>query len=338
VAPLRAGLATERAMGEELEVDVREVRAEAPLIRSLRLGRPDGSPLPSFTPGAHIKVWLPALADDPRHYSLINLEPARGAIRSPEHYRIAVRLDEAGRGGSRAMHALHPGERLRISAPIDGFSLVPGTGPVVLLAGGIGVTPLLSMAAALKAQGRPFSAVYCGRSRSQLAFAEELSSLAGSDGLTLHCDDEAGRLFDVAALIERLPADASVYVCGPTPMIEAAIKEGARRGFGSDRVRFELFQAAAPKASDGAFEVELKHSGRVFTVPPGRSILDVLMDGGEEPLHDCRRGDCGVCQVGVLEGEVDHRDFVLSEAERASNKVMQICVSRAKSPRLVLDL
>jgi vanillate O-demethylase ferredoxin subunit len=324
-------------MDSSRELVVLEVRQEAPLIRSLHLGHPDSAPLPGFEPGDHVKVRMPAFENE-RHYSLINADPSPGATAAPARYHIAVRLDEAGTGGSRAMHGLNPGDRLQVSAPIHGFPLQPGSGPVLLLAGGIGVTPLISMAAALRAQGRPFRVRHCGRTRDQLAFVDDLRALAGPDNLTVHCDDEQGCVLDVAGVFDGLPADASVYVCGPAPMIEAVITEGGKRGFGSDRVRFELFQAAAPKTGDRAFEVELKQSGKVFTVPPGQTILDVLIAAGEDPLHDCRRGDCGICQVGVLEGEVDHRDFVLSEAERAANNVMQICVSRAKSPRLVLDL
>jgi ferredoxin-NADP reductase len=324
-------------MDDSRELVVLEVRQETPLIRSLYLGDSDRGPLVGFAPGDHVKVWLPIVPDE-RHYSLINTDPSADTTAAPTRYHIAVRLDDGGRGGSQAMHGLQPGDWLRVSAPIHGFPLEPRSGPLLLLAGGIGVTPLLSMAAALRGQGKPFWVRYCGRSRDQLAFADALQSLAGPENFAVHCDDEAGCVLDVPGLFDELAPDAMIYVCGPAPMIEAVIAESARRDLDRDRVRFELFQAAAPKSGDQAFEVELRKSGKIFTIPPGQSILDVLLAAGEDPLHDCKRGDCGICQVEVLEGEVDHRDFVLSEAERAANNVMQVCVSRAKTPRLVLDL
>jgi vanillate O-demethylase ferredoxin subunit len=186
------------------------------------------------------------------------------------------------------------------------------------------------------ADGRAFQAFYAGRSEHQLAFRDQLAALAGNR-LSFHYDDRSG-VFDIKSLMASLPADEPIYLCGPRPMIDAAIAAAAALNWPPHRLRFEIFAAAEPQAGDKAFEVVLASSGRSFTIPPEQSILDVLISAGVDPLFDCKRGDCGICQTGVLEGVPDHRDFILSETERAAGKLMQICVSRCKTPRLVLDL
>jgi vanillate O-demethylase ferredoxin subunit len=138
--------------------------------------------------------------------------------------------------------------------------------------------------------------------------------------------------------MNRLAPDAPLYLCGPLPMIEAAIALAKQMNWPQGRLHFEIFSAPEEKSGDAGFEVELKSNGRVYEIPAGKTILDVLLDAGEDPMHDCKRGDCGICQTTVIEGIPDHRDYILSESEKASNKVMQICISRAKTKRLVLDL
>lgn len=320
---------------DHLDLTVTEIHAETPLVRSIRLARPHGEPLPSWEAGAHVKVRLPS--GDDRSYSLINASHDPGATTRPSSYLLGIRREQASAGGSKFMHALKPGDVVAVSTPANNFPLEPADAEVVLLAGGIGVTPILSMAAALAAGHRPFRFVYAGRSRDQLAFLRDVAAVAG-DRLCLHVDDEAGAVLDVPALMRGLTRGQRLYVCGPKPMIEAAIATAKALLWADGRLRFEIFTAAAPVAGDTAFEVVLRSSGRSYTVPPDRTILDVLIAAGEDPLHDCRRGDCGICQVGVVDGVPDHRDFILTDGERASNKVMQICISRSKSPRLVLDL
>lgn len=323
---------TEKA---ELRLKVVATKAETPLIRVIELVAADGAPLPGFAAGSHIKVRLPDGGE--RHYSLVNWSLLPSAMREPKVYRLGVRLEEASKGGSRYMHELNVGDMVTASAPANNFPLVPTDKQVVLLAGGIGVTPIISMVAALKSQGHPFRFVYAGRSRGQLAFLEEIQALAGPD-LELHADDEAGRFFDVPALMVSLGNREQLYLCGPTPMIEAAREASKRLAWPPGRLNFEVFAAPAMQFGDGAFEVVVKSSGQSFQVPPGKTILDVLIEAGLDPLHDCKRGECGVCQVGVIEGVPDHRDFILSDAERASGKAMQICISRARSAKIVLDL
>jgi ferredoxin-NADP reductase len=313
---------------------VTEARRETPRIRAIRLARPDNAPLPAWTAGAHIKVRLPQ--GDERSYSLINLSAEASADTQPLAYLLGVQLEAPSQGGSAYMHALKPGDVVAASAPANNFELEATEKPVVLLAGGIGVTPVISMAAELAARNHPFRFYYAGRARDQLAFLSAIEALAG-DRLAVHSDEVAG-LFDLVALMKSLSGDEPLYCCGPTPMIDLAIKTARALNWSDGRLHFEIFATAAPQATDRAFEVVLNNSGKSFQIPAGKSILEVLIAAGEDPMHDCKRGDCGICQVGVIEGVPDHRDFILSDAEKAAGKLMQICVSRSKTPRLVLDI
>jgi ferredoxin-NADP reductase len=317
-----------------LDLVVTEVRQETPLIRTIRLARAHDEPLPSWEAGAHIKVHIPQ--SDERSYSLINVSADPSANSEPRSYLLGVRLEQPSQGGSAFMHSLKQGDVIAASVPSNNFPLAATGKPVILLAGGIGVTPLVSMAAQLTAQARPFRFYYAGRSRDQLALLPVIEGLAG-DRLSIHTDDVAG-LFNVVSLMKSLNDDELLYCCGPTPMIELSIKTAKELGWREGRLHFEIFAAAQPKAGDRAFEVVLKSTGESFHIPAGKSILDVLIDAGKDPMHDCKRGDCGICQVGVIEGVPDHRDFILTDGEKAAGKMMQICVSRSKTPRLVLDL
>ena len=197
---------------------------------------------------------------------------------------------------------------------------------------------MISMAAELAARGTPFEFHYAGRARNAIAYSGELADTFGP-ALHLHFDDEPDNALDLKALIDGLAPDAHLYVCGPRGMIEAVRKLAESAGVASDRIHFELFDNAAAKLEgDTPFEVELASTGQVFTILPGRSIIEVLEEGGVDLIYDCQRGDCGICQTEIVSGTPDHRDVVLSDAEREAGKVMQICVSRAKSQRLVLDL
>lgn len=317
-----------------LDLVVTEVRQETPLIRAIRLARAHDEPLPSWQAGAHIKVQIPQ--GDERSYSLINLSADPSANRNPRSYLLGVRLEQPSQGGSAYMHSLKPGAAVAASAPANNFPLEATGNPVVLLAGGIGVTPLISMAAELMARRHPFRFYYAGRSREQLALLSAIEDLVGGD-LAIHTDDASG-LFDVIGLMSSLNNDEPLYCCGPMPMIDLSIKTAKQLGWSEGRLHFEIFTAPQPKAGDQAFEVVLKSTGESFQIPAGKSILDVLIDAGKDPMHDCKRGDCGICQVGVVEGVPDHHDFILTDAEKAAGKMMQICVSRAKTQRLVLDL
>jgi len=319
----------------ERQFIVSEVRAETDLIRSFRLRAADGGALPAVASGAHIQVQIPGLAE-PRCYSLVALS----AEAAPTEYRLGVRREENSKGGSAWMHSLSVGQTLTATGPKNEFPLhaaETGEGTVVLIAGGIGITPLASHAAALAAAGRPFVLHYSGRSRSHLALLDELAALCG-DALHLHADDEPASRLDVGQLLAGLSRDQHLYVCGPKGLIDSVLATAAHLGWPREKVHFELFVTGAPVAGDQAFELELRQSGLVLQVPADKTILEVLEAAGCDPMFDCRRGECGVCQAVVIEGSPDHRDYFLSEREKAEGKVIQTCISRACSARLVLDL
>lgn len=319
----------------ELKLIVTEAEAVTPQIKVITLAPEGGVALPSFTAGSHIKVQLPDGGERP--YSLVNADPSPGATDDPGHYRLGVRREEDSAGGSTYMHGLKAGDVVTAIGPENQFGVTDEARPIMLVAGGIGITPIISMAAELSARGQAFEFHYCGRSRNALAFVEPLQMLCG-DALTIHCDDEPDTAVDLAALVKSVPGDGHIYVCGPRGMIEAVRELAHDAGFDKEHVRFELFSKHDEQVAGGSFEVEISSTGQVFTIPPDKSIIEVLEDEGVDLIYDCQRGDCGICQTGVLEGIPDHRDVILTDDERAANDVMQICVSRAKSDRLVLDL
>jgi ferredoxin-NADP reductase len=323
-----------------LVLQAKETRLLNPLIRLLRLGALDGSVLPGYEAGAHIKVqvMLPDGHLDWRQYSLINFDTYSGSTSAPTEYLIAVRREDAGRGGSRWMHEqVRVGTTITVEPPRNDFALSPLDGCTVLVAGGIGVTPLISMATQCRAEGAPVQLHYAGRSRALMAFLPELQALLGSD-LQVHVDDERGAPLNIAALFDACSPGDRLYVCGPKVMLDAVLTQAHARGWPPERVHFELFSAPAPVLGDHAFELVLEQSGQTLTVPADKSILDVLIEAGCDPMFDCKRGECGVCAIAVLSGEPDHRDYVLSDSEKRAGNVIQTCISRCKGQRLVLDL
>ena len=321
-----------------IDLVVAEVRPLTSHVSAFLLRRAGGGVLPAYTPGAHIKVQVeidgvPAW----RHYSLVDLERAAPA---PQQYLIAVRREErelGGRGGSLYLHAhARPGQVLRASAPVNGFALDAASDRAVLIAGGIGITPLASMATALKASGRGYALHYSGRSLDGLAFAPQLAEAHGN-ALTLYADDEPGRKLDLRALLAGCSPSQPIYTCGPKGMIDAVRLLAADLGWHTDDVHYELFTEAVAEVGDRAFEVELVQSGATIEVAADTTILDAMLAAGLDPIYDCKRGDCGVCATTVIEGEVDHRDNCLSAAEKAAGKTVHICISRARGARLVLD-
>jgi ferredoxin-NADP reductase len=317
---------------------------ETPSIRLIELAAADASVLPAYTAGAHLTIDIPGIGI--RKYSIINGSPTLAATVTPRAYTLGVRLDEAGGGGSKYMHQLRIGDTVQISGPGNEFPLKLGGAAPLLIGGGIGITPLISMAAELKSKAQPFKLIYAVRNRTELAFLELLEKIAGAD-LEVHVDEERGHLLDVETRLASLET-GPVYMCGPKPMLKAGVTASRKLGWPQGRLMFELFYSAAPAkpaptptasaVADGSFEVELKSTGKILKIPQDKSILDVLIEDGADPMHDCKRGECGVCQVKVISGVPDHRDAILSDTERASNSLIQICISRSKSPKLVLDL
>lgn len=287
----------------------------------------DGGALPAWDPGAHIDLELPGGLV--RQYSLAGLPSGDG-------YRVAVRLEQAGRGGSRAVHEeIVPGDRLRIHGPRNHFALRPSPF-AVFLAGGIGITPLLPMVANAATDGSPWKLIYLGRTRPSMAYADELEERFGGQ-VYLWPRDVKGR-FDVDTLWARLPVGGRVYVCGPESLI-AAVEASARNAGRAESLVIERFAARAAAAlPNRAFDVELSRLGMSVRVEADESILDAVNRAGANVLSTCREGTCGTCEVRVLAGTPEHRDSVLGLEERLSGETMMTCVSRCAGDRLVLDL
>ncbi|WP_433796123.1 PDR/VanB family oxidoreductase [Actinoplanes sp. CA-252034] len=304
-----------------MRVRINELTEVARGVVALELRSADGPCLPAWTPGAHVDVLLaPGLT---RQYSLCGDPADRSA------WRIAVRREESGRGGSRHVHdGLSAQDVIEVSEPRNHFPLEPAPG-YLFLAGGIGITPILPMLAAAEA---PWELHYAGRDAASMPFRDRLEA----DGrVTLYPEDERGRI-DLDALLSRSAPGTHVYCCGPEGMLRA-VEECCARWPGRP-LHVERFTPAAAAGPQAPFEVELAASGRTLTVPADRSILEVVEAAGVAILSSCREGTCGTCETTVLSGVVDHRDALLTPDERAANDTIFLCVSRAAGPRLVLDL
>lgn len=291
---------------------------------------PDGGALP-YPTGAHLRFRLD-VADraTTRHYSLVGAAPHDGT------WRIAVQREEAGRGGSRAMWALEPGARLTISRPASHFELSPGAPGILLLAGGIGITPMLDMAEALQRRATPFRLLYAGRSRAAMAYLPELTAMLG-EALLVQAEDEAGRP-DLSAAFAALPPGGEAYVCGPIGLLGAARRAWAATGRPAASLVFETFGSSG-HAAPGAFTVRIPRLGREVMVPANVSMLEALEAAGIGVLSDCRRGECGLCALEVLavEGSIDHRDVFFSDRQHAENRRICACVSRIAGDGITID-
>ena len=306
----------------DFKLIVEEQRVVAEGVVALVLARPDGAPLPEWAPGAHVDLVLDNGLT--RQYSLCG-DPA-----DRRRWEIAVLREPDGRGGSAFVHErLTPGAVVGAAGPRNHFALVDAAHHL-FIAGGIGITPILPMLRAASS----WQLVYGGRKRASMAFLDRLAPYG--DRVSVRPQDETG-LLDLDTLLGTPRADTAVYCCGPEPLL-AAVEERCAR-WPSGALHVERFTPKAVDTSnDAAFEVVLRNCGRTLTVPPGASILSVVEDAGITVLSSCQEGTCGTCETGVLSGTPDHRDSVLTEAERAEADVMMICVSRSRSPRLVLDL
>lgn len=316
---------------EALSMQIRQIRCEAIGVNSYELVDPGGGELPAVVAGSHIDVHL----DNGmiRQYSLCS-DPA-----DRRRYVIAVLHEASGRGGSRWLHeTLHAQDFLQISLPRNNFCLDPTAARHVLIAGGIGITPLKAMTHSLVRRGEDFVLHYCARSAAYAAFAEELVKLAGDDHVHLHYDgfEHHGRL-DVAALLNHSAPGTHLYHCGPPALMAACTAATAHWPAGT--VHSERFKPPAPiqsKATAGEFTLEIASTGERIAVAEGRSIADVLNAHGIQVPTSCVSGLCGTCKLRYLHGQVDHMDYILSDEERA--EYLTSCVSRARSPVLVLDL
>jgi vanillate O-demethylase ferredoxin subunit len=312
---------------EQRLVRVVAIRTAAIDTRCFDLAAADRRPLAPFTAGAHIDVHAPN--GDVRQYSLC------GDPRDTSYYTIAVKLEHAGRGGSRSMHDdVEEGSALAILGPRNHFPLAADASHALFIAGGIGITPIYAMVQAVHARGGSWELHYCARSQAHAAFYPELVALGGTRVTSWFSEEP---LLDARALLREVRQGTHVYCCGPAGLMTAVKDAAAHWPAGS--VRFEYFSAPTrARAPSRAFEVELRQSGLVLTVPADRTILQRVREQGIDVASSCEEGVCGTCETRVLEGECEHRDLLLSEDERAANRSMMICVSRARSPRLVLDL
>ncbi len=310
-----------------LRLRIKSIAWEAPDILSYELRPVDGTALPPFTAGAHIDLSLPnGLV---RSYSLVNPQSER------HRYVIAVQKDRGSRGGSNWVHErFRAGDLLVVNGPRNNFALEESAEKSVFIAGGIGITPILSMIVRLGAIGRDWELIYCSRTRAGTPFLETLGALPR---VRFNFDQEpGGKMLDIAGAVRAAPANAHLYCCGPVPMLDAF--EKATKDLPRERVHVEYFTAKEQPALEGGFTVVLAKSKREVAVPPGKTILEALRDAGLDIPHSCTEGICGTCETRVLNGVPDHRDLILTEGERASNKTMMVCCSGSKSEKLVLDL
>ncbi|MDE1006725.1 MAG: PDR/VanB family oxidoreductase [Paraburkholderia fungorum] len=319
---------------KKIQVVIERRTDEAKDVVSFVLRRPAGENLPAFSPGAHIDLFLPNGMT--RQYSLIG---DCGDCGETDRYEIAVSKAANSRGGSLCVHvALNEGNALEISEPRNNFPLQPGHDTFQFIAGGIGITPILSMIRHCERRGWPWRLLYLARSRAHAAFHEELSAF-GPDRVRFHFDDEAGCLFDFAHASFIVESGVPIYCCGPAPVMKAV--EDFALNHPDNPAFFEWFSPPVESAASGVatgFDIRLQRSGQVLHVPEDRTILDVLEEHGYALPCSCREGMCRTCETGVIDGVPDHRDYVLSGGERAAGRTMMICVSRAKSPMLVLDV
>lgn len=315
-----------------LSLQAERIRVETDRVKSFRLRAPDGKELPEFQSGAHLqlKVKLPDDSEVQRHYSLLNNPDDRSC------YEIAVLKETEGRGGSLYLHEhVQEGDLLEIQMPKNEFPMVSSASHSILIAGGIGITPILSMMHSLTSGNKSFELHYSARRLSGLAFRDRIEQLMG-DSANFYASKEPNvQSLDLHELLATPEPGVHVYVCGPRSMISAVREITAAQGWSISQIHFESF-GAQPLAEDKEIRVTLAKSNRTITVPADRSILDTLLDANVAVPHDCKRGECTMCITPVLGGEPDHRDICLSPEDKASS--MCVCVSRALGQELQLDL
>ena len=314
-----------------LRVRVARIEHVTPLIKRYTLEALDGGALPPFTGGSHIIVQM---RDGSRHYN--NAYSLMSSPNALGNYQIGVRRETPSKGGSAFLHdKVAEGDALSITYPNNLFALDKTAHHHVLIAGGIGITPFMSQLHDLRQRGGSYELHYAFRADEHGAFRDELAELYG-DRVSFYVDSKGQRL-DLAGLLGGMEPGAHAYVCGPGPLIDAVRVAAQTVGVESARVHVEQF--AAPKQTGGAFTVVLAKSGKTVEVGAGESILNAIERDSTVPVEClCREGVCGTCETRILEGEAEHADQYLSNSEKAAQKTMLICVSRARGERIVLDL
>ncbi|KRH98674.1 PDR/VanB family oxidoreductase [Curvibacter sp. PAE-UM] len=316
-----------------LQVRVARKAQEALDIVTLELVASDGRALPAFSAGSHVDVQLPGGIT--RQYSLCN-DP-----KETHRYLIGVLRDPASRGGSLVVHdSLKEGDVLQISAPRNHFPLAHEAKQHLLLAGGIGVTPILCMAERLAITGAAFEMHYATRAPERTAFRSRIAASSFADRVHFHYDNgDAAQKLDLKALLARPQAGTHLYVCGPKGYMDAVLGTARAAGWPESQLHYEFFGAEVAKSdSDAGFEIRLASSGRIIMVPKDQTVTQALAAAGVEVMVSCEQGVCGTCLTRVLEGVPDHKDSYLTPEEQAANDQFTPCCSRSKTPQLVLDL
>jgi ferredoxin-NADP reductase len=308
---------------------VRAVRDVAADVRLVEIEPAAGAR--AYATGAHLDLELEVAGlPDIRSYSLVGDRPVDGA------YRIAVKKLPESRGGSAFMHTLQPGAELSVSEPQSHFEIQYGRPEYLLVAGGIGITPMVGMAHALERHGRPFRLLYAARTRDQLAFVDELRALLG-ERLELFVSADGTRL-DLEAEVERLHPEGELYLCGPLRLMDAARHAWRAQDRPPARLRFETFASSGRFAAE-PFTVRVREREAEICVPQNQTMLAALRGAGVDMMWDCLRGECGLCAVDVVavEGRLDHRDVFLSDEEQAEGRKLCTCVSRAVGGTITID-
>ena len=315
------------ASAETMTLRVERAEPIADGIYLYEFRHPGGADLPEFTSGAHLSVQVPNGLT--RKYSLCN-DPAER-----DRYVIAVLREPGGRGGSVSMtDGVKAGDDIQVSPPRNDFALVKSSGGTLFIAGGIGITPIMSMVRHLKSTGGKFRLFYCTRTAQGTAFRDELSGPEFRGQVKIHHDQgDPAKALDLWPILER-PAGAHVYCCGPRGLMQAV--RDMTGHWSPSAVHFEAFtEAKSAQPDDKPFRVRLAKSGAVVDVPVGTTILEAMRAQGHDAPSSCESGTCGTCRTRLLEGQADHRDLVLAEEEHADN--IMLCVSRARSPEIVID-
>ena len=314
------------APGESFRLHVTARRALTASITEFTLASGIGEKLPDFQPGAHVSIETPCGAV--RRYSLVN------DGRAPTEYKFAVKREDDSRGGSASMHDdVNVGTSLSLRPPLNEFELKDAP-KYLLIAGGIGITPILAMAKYLEETQRPFRLIYCSRSRSDAAYVTDIEVCFGSKALVHHDDGDPAQNYDFWDDLEK-PDNSHIYCCGPAPMMEEV--RGMTGHWPEGHVHFEDFKPVeVVRADDRPFSVTIASRNQTFNVPADRSILEALRDAGVNTVSSCESGTCGTCKAKLVSGNVDHRDMVLEESERPHH--IMICVSRAADGDLTIDL
>jgi ferredoxin-NADP reductase len=315
---------------ENLSLKLQRRSLEAENICVYEFVAADGGDLPNFVPGAHIQLHLPSGLS--RSYSLANASSER------HRYVIAVQRESEGRGASVWMHdQLEVGQVIQASSPVQNFGLNESGFESILIAGGIGITPILSMIERLDALDLPWRLFYAARSAATAAFRSRLTELdQGRGRVSFYFKDLGVERLNLKKVIQEAAVGTHFYCCGPARMIDAYIEAGQSQT--PEHLHYERFSASQDSALEGGFTVRLQSNGQQIAVKRGESILDALLDAGVTVSYACSNGICGSCMTRVVSGLPDHRDEFLSEEEKRAGNSMLICCSGSKTPELVLDL